>query len=279
VHNGDSLPEQWGNHHLLGDIYLRNSNASPKETLYEYIRAAEILDRKPQPGKVRILSALPQSASHEELRRMGLRITEASGWQGVENQMSQLQLELFLYELGSRERPRLDEYHLFSSQSHRSLSIETATKEKLVEELANGSNDSVVLIAHFDGSKLHFPDGRTMTRDELAAIKRDEAPERNLVLISCEAGSVNEPVESLAEIALRNKLAMNVVAPPQPVSAAPVPDLLRSYLIDGKSIKDVFVTHRNFNNITENLHAPRYPVGPFWMRKQGAEQVGLSRDS
>jgi hypothetical protein len=61
-------------------------------------------------------------------------------------------------------------------------------------------------------------------------------------------------------------MAMNVLAHPDPVSAASVPDLLRDVLIERKSIRDVFVS-KGFDPITEQLH-----IGPK-MRTETAEDV------
>jgi hypothetical protein len=59
------------------------------------------------------------------------------------------------------------------------------------------------------------------------------------------------------EIALKNNLALGVIAPPHPVSAAQVPGLLRSYLIEHKTIYDVFLKDGNLHHMAENLQAPR----------------------
>lgn len=258
VHEGDNLPKEWPNPLQLRSAYLRHSDASPKRTMNELLHAQQILERRPEPGRVRIMSALPQSTgsidSLIELYRMGLNVTESSNWRKLQGEMSQLQSDL-------RRRPETVEINLggvvgqaLSLSHHR---IETATKDAFVKELRNGTNDYVVLIAHFDDEGLHFPDGSTLTTAELGGIRRDTAPERTLILISCDAGLVNGPVRSAGEIALKNNLALGVIAPPRPVSAAEVPGLLRSYLLQHRSINDVFVAHGNFHHIASNLEAPR----------------------
>jgi hypothetical protein len=258
VHEGDNLPKEWPNPLRLRSAYLRRSDASPKRTMNELLRAQQILERRPEPGRVRIMSALPQSTgtidSVFELYRMGLHVTESSNWRKLQGEMSQLQSDL-------RRTSETVEINVGgvvvqapSNSHHR---IETATKDAFVNELLNGTKDYVVLIAHFDDEGLHFPDGTTMTNAELGEIKRDTAPERTLILISCDAGLVNGPLRSVGEIALKNNLALGVIGPPRPVSAAEVPGLLRSYLIQHRSINDVFVTYGNFNHIAENLEAPR----------------------
>lgn len=258
VHEGDNLPKEWRNPLWLRSAYLRHSDASPKRSMNELLRAQQILERRPEPGRVRIMSALPQStdtfASLFELYRMGLHLTDSSDWRKLQGEMSRLQSDLhrrsetFEMNLGGVAVP------VRSLAHHR---IETATKDAFVKELLYGTNDYVVLIAHFDDEGLHFPDGTTMTTAELGDIKRDTAPDRTLILISCDAGSVNGPVQSAGETALKNNLALGVIAPPRPVSAAEVPGLLRSYLIQHRSINDVFVTNGNFHHIAENVEAPR----------------------
>lgn len=284
VHQGDNLPEEWRKPLRLRDIYVRRSDTSPKSSWHEYMRAAQILNRPPQVGRVKILSALPQATdlidSVFELRRMGMDVFESGGWRNVQKQMSQLQDKLRGKSESVLPEPTGKEgefYRLFTLLNH--YTIETATKKAFVEDLANGSNDYILLIAHFDGKRLYFPNGDTMTKEEFANIKRESAPERTLVLISCDTGTVNEPVESLGEIALRNKLAMNVVAPARKLSGAEVPDFLRSYLLEGKSINEVFVNQGSFNNISENLQAPRY-THEFWIdiRENLTAWDGLAQD-
>jgi hypothetical protein len=252
IHRGDSLPDMWQLHLRTQPFYVRSSSSSPKTTPAEFLRASEILDRRPRPGTLRIMSALPQSTGWVdfpvELHRMGLSVFEASGWSKLRDQMTQLQTEL----RETESKPSSDGEPLIKPllRHHR---IESASKAAFLNELAHGGRDQLMLIAHFEDGELHFPDGDTLSLDELRSVKRETAPDRTLILISCKTGEVNEPVQSLAEIALQNKLALNVIAPPQPVSATDVPNLLRNYLVEQQSIKDVFLTNGNFHNITENL--------------------------
>jgi hypothetical protein len=264
-HLGDSLPEEWQKPLLLGDLYFRGSSVSPKRTLEEYQLAARVLDRKPKPGGVKILSGLPQSESlfglFRELPRMGLSQLDAWNWMDV-----QKEIDLFADDwFGDPQNYKSSRYYLKDLQFRQN--IKTATKAEFESDLAHGQDDFLILIAHFDGNLLHFPSGETMSMQEMEAIKRDTAPPRTIVLLSCDTGTVNQPTQSLAEIALKNKLAINVVAPPRPISAKDVPSLLRSYLIQQKSIHEVFVRDKNFHNITDNLPPAGCPASRFLCEK------------
>jgi len=273
VDQSDSLPQEWRNM-IQPKAVLRGSDSSPKKGWYEYTHAAQILDRPPEAGKVRILSALPHATgmigSFYELYRMGRPVLESERWRNLQKQMDQLQDEL-------RAKQEFVPMKLMKIRSSSHHKIETATKDAFIQELAHGNKDFVVLIAHFDGKRLHFPDGSTLTKEELSKITRETAPERTLVLISCDTGSVNQSVESLGEIALRNKLALNVIAPAHKVDAEMVPDLLRGYLMQGKSINDMFVKQENFNIISEASQVPRYS-GRFWIHKQKLTASGRAED-
>jgi hypothetical protein len=231
IHRGDDLPTEWQERLQANREYLRASNRSPKETLGEHRAAAELLDHHAEVGKTRILSALPQARERNdlvrELARMGLQTNEAEIWQDLHENLDAL-------------------------KGQSSFQIEAATKKAFIEELRNGENDDIMLIAHFADGKLHFPGGETMTTDELAAVQRKQAPQRAVIFVSCSAGIVNERRISPSEIVLRGNMAQVVVAHPDPISALQVPDLLRKFLTEGKKIREVFMGH-GYQFITEYL--------------------------
>ncbi len=124
--------------------------------------------------------------------------------------------------------------------------------------MKEGTNDYVVLIAHFDDERLHFPGGSTLTLAELTAVQRAEAPQRTVIILSCSAGPVNGRLPSLSETVIKGNMAVNAVAHPEPISAVQVPAMLRDFLITHKSIKEVFSTP-GFQNVTENLERKLRP--------------------
>ena len=145
-------------------------------------------------------------------------------------------------------------------QAETKFSIEPATKDQFLQELREGSNDTVLLMAHHADGKIYFPGGVTLTNAELSDIQREIPPERSLIIISCEMGIVNARRQSPSEMMLAGQLALNVIAHPKPVSASKVPDMLREYLIDMKNINEVF-TRRGYLPITENLLDRLSPAG------------------
>jgi len=236
VHRGDDLPKEWQDQLQQKSTYLRNSDRSPKKGVGEFINAAHLLDRTAEPGKTRILSALPRARDTKELLRelgrMDLDKSEVAAWQ-------QLQEEMDLVQADS------------------GFPFEAGTKEAFLNELKEGTNDYVVLIAHFDDERLHFPGGSTLTLAELTAVQRAEAPQRTVIILSCSAGPVNGRLPSLSETVIKGNMAVNAVAHSEPISAAQVPAMMREFLIAGKTIKEVFST-RGFQSVTENIEvAPR----------------------
>ena len=220
VSRGEALPPQWEDWvRSAGVEHVRVSQRSPKMTLGEHAAAAEALDRTFDGDKTRIFSALPRARGEEELLAelevLGLRRDEAEGWRRLEGQVRELEAET-------------------------GQSLEPATKETFLEELRNGDADYIVLFAHSQYGNIRLPDGKLITPEELAAIRRDEAPDRTIVLISCGTGTVNEGTSSIAEILLENKTAINVIAPPEPVSATEIPDMLRRFVAGGETLNQVF---------------------------------------
>jgi hypothetical protein len=230
VHRGDELPTEWQDQLQQKSTYLRNSDRSPKKDLSEFTNAAHLLERTAEPGKTRILSALPRARDTKELLRelgrMDLDKSEVAAWQQLQDEMDRVQTDS-------------------------GFTFEAGTKDAFLHELKEGTNDYVVLIAHFDDERLHFPGGATLTLAELA-VQRAEAPQRTVIILSCSAGSVNGHLPSLSETVIKGNMAINAVAHSEPISAAQVPAMMREFLIARKTIKEVFST-RGFQSVTENI--------------------------
>jgi hypothetical protein len=235
VHRGDDLPEGWSEALREKSDCLRNSDRSPKTNLLEYIRAAQLLEHRASHGSVRILSALPHETERPQLLRqldkMNLNRREVDAWQALQREMGKVQADS-------------------------GFNIEVGTRQAFLDELQKGHNDYIVLVAHYADGRIHFPDGQTLSNAELSASTRADAPERTVILISCDTGAVNGPTQSPGEIVLKNKMALNVVAPPDPVSALQVPGMLRDFLIAGKTIKEAFSSLGGFLTIEQPLDPP-----------------------
>lgn len=232
VHQGDDLPKEWTDHLREDRGYLRHSRRSQRQGLGEFARAAELMDRHAEPGKTRIFNALPQAseglALFGELLRMGLDTKELEEWQQLQRDIGAVQAES-------------------------EIKIEEGTKEAFLEELRNGENDTIVLFAHSADGAVHFRNGERLSKEELSAIQREIAPERNLILNTCEAGKVNARSQSFSEALLAGNLGLNVIAHPEPLSGADVPQILRELLVMRKTFKEVFVRRRGYLPISENL--------------------------
>lgn len=232
VHQGDDLPEAWTNRLRKDRDYLRHSRRSQREGLGEFVRATELLDRHAEPGKTRIFNALPQAsgglALFGELLRMRLDTKELDGWQQLQRDIGAVQAES-------------------------EIKIEEGTKEAFLEELRKGENDTIVLFAHSEDGAVHFRNGEKLSSAELFAIQREIAPDRNVILNTCEAGKVNGRVQSFSEALLAGNLGLNVIAHPEPLSGADVPEILRELLVNRKTFKEVFVRRRGYLPISENF--------------------------
>ena len=125
-------------------------------------------------------------------------------------------------------------------QRDSNYTFELATIEGITRELKEGKHNTIVLIAHHEDGITILPNGERISDEDFARLTRSVAPDRNLILISCETGTVNGPETSLGEVLLKNKLAVNIAAPADPISAQDVPGMLRDFLIGRKTIREVF---------------------------------------
>lgn len=236
IHRGNDLPPQWRDN-LPNNRYVRASNRSPKRSNREHGRAAELLDTYAVPGKTRVFNALPKAREarqlENELRDMDLLAEEASSWRKLNEDIDAVGI-------------------------NREIPIETATKEKIIEELRTGENNTTVLVGHFDVAKgtLYLPGGQKITAKEIADIRREIPPERIIVLLACSTGQVNMGLPSFGERILQNNLAINVIAPPKPVSAKPVPELLDRYLNKNETIREVFL-NEDYQPMTQRIEKDR----------------------
>jgi hypothetical protein len=117
-----------------------------------------------------------------------------------------------------------------------------ATKPALLDELKSGNKDVIFVIAHSDSQSIYLPgsDGDKISIRELRSLKRDNTPDRIVVLLVCEGGSVNERTSSMAEILLQNNLAKSVLATPDLVDARGIAAMLRQLRDPATHIKSAF---------------------------------------
>ena len=207
MHHGDNLPDEWLAKLLQSNThYVRVTPGSPNLMQGHTMVAARLGERSLNPAKTRILSALPDATrviSFFELSRMGLASDEAAKWRNVNTDIQN--------KIANSASP-----------------VEKATKSNVLDELAKGDSDVVVLIAHSDGKDIYLPGlfGGKLSFAEIESIRREEAPNRVIVLLVCHAGTVSGTVTSFSEVIIKNKLAKTVLASPKLVGAEAVPQLL-----------------------------------------------------
>lgn len=138
---------------------------------------------------------------------------------------------------------------LLSNIKSQSLPVQMtqASKDSLQEELLHGNNDVVFLIAHNDGHLIYLPgSGGTISFDDIRHLQRSEAPNRTIVLVTCNGGTLNESPRSLTDILLENKLAKTVFSSQRDVDANVVPALLRDLLAGGSDIRSTLIKYGYF---------------------------------
>ena len=123
------------------------------------------------------------------------------------------------------------------------IQSKVATKKELLDELAHGNADVIVVYAHFDGERLHLPGGSaanhenlsdySISVDEIAKIDRatnsspgNGARNRVIVLASCSTARHQGNVDSLAQVLLKHGIARTVFATDQPYDANNIPDMM-----------------------------------------------------
>ncbi len=179
--------------------FVRRGPSLKTDLLRSAQRNAELANRSIDPEQVSFFNGLP--ATEEGLEAMRFPTTGIEKWQefhrGVEGRLE------------GRFATRL------------------TSKKELLEELRNGSNDIVTIVAHNDGKTL-FINGEELTYGELDGIDSRVSPSerpRLCILISCEAVKISDSEprsmlaawrknrESFAELLVRKGFVDRVFAP------------------------------------------------------------------
>jgi hypothetical protein len=205
MHRGENLPEEWMQTILQTDIhYVRIARESSNIGEEQKLAAAELAERPLSRDKTKILNGLPDvpwATAFIELSRMGLDSGEANRWRKVKSETAR--------RLG-----------------HIGISDERITKKGVLDELGKGNSDVLLLIAHSDGKHLYLPGlwGEKLSIDEIESIRREEAPNRLIILLVCNAGAGN--TRSFANAIIGSKLAKTVIASERRVRAERIPQFL-----------------------------------------------------
>jgi hypothetical protein len=173
--------------------------------------ATEVARRPVDPAKTVIYNATPQQresllfASEKARMRIG---GEAEGWAGLNDEIAK-----------------------------RSIGFppaRVATRQALLNELATGTSNLILVYAHFDGATLHMPDaagrqGVGITLDDINALAdRPDARDRVIVLVACSTGKATAGDSSLVSLLLKKRLARAVLATALPYDAQRIPAFLQS---------------------------------------------------
>jgi hypothetical protein len=140
-----------------------------------------------------------------------------------------------------------------------------ASARELMKNLREGEKDVLLVVAHNDGTFVYMPNRERVAFSDIASLKRDVAPDRAVVLITCEGAKLNEQLQSLTQILLQNRLARTVYASESAVDARQLPDILRQLSGPGtyrdalrKFRFDQFVEYRHDHSIHGSARLPRF---------------------
>ena len=236
VLDGEAVPEPFlGDLVMLPTPYAYGARESPNRTAEALARAFRRGNAEfPRQG-YEIQNALPWRtgpALPPMLSRMNLQWADAFAWRAVASALE------------ARKK----------SGDSMAGSV-TATRDSLVDSLAHGNKNMLVLFAHNAESKIYFPDGGTLSFADIAAIKRDSPPERTIVLVTCSGGGNEGKTLTLGETLMANNLATTVFAARGAVKASDVPEI-----VDALRVGPVRKSLQEFRleQLVEDGHATTY---------------------
>jgi hypothetical protein len=222
-HHGQLLPREWFQFiKNSGRRYVIVTPASPNQDFLAAKSAAELGDHSLRPDRTHILSALPLLDGwfpRLELYRMGFDSDKERYWNDL------------ISRLKAQPLP---------------VSTETATKDSIRIELESGNSDFVFVIAHNDGQYVYLPGmwGGKISFDDFRGMRRESAPNRTIVLITCKGGSPSASERQLADIFIENKLARSVFASEDVVDAVNLPSLLKELIGSNRRIRDILQKYK-----------------------------------
>jgi len=207
VHEGDALPTRVARQlSSLDRVAVAHSRFSANRTFEQIAGALRLGEKRFAQRPALVLDGLPEP-------QPGLR----GGWQ-----LFRMKLDVFSGEAWRSLRERLAFEKLGTATTVRKMD-----EAALLSELGQGSENVLILIAHNAEGRIYFPDGSSMDMRKIEQLERKVAPDRAVVLITCEAGGTGGDVPSLAETLLRNRLAAAVFASPKVIDAGELPALLQ----------------------------------------------------
>jgi hypothetical protein len=216
------LPGDWRDALFAGNksSYLRKSERSANFSEWDFAQAAELGSKPLDRSNVKVFNALPNESgrltSLRELWKMDLEFGDREAWQDLNSRVKE-------------------------SANSVGLPLVVAKKTDMLQELKDGGGDVIFIVAHGTGESIYLPgtSGDSISVSELAKLKRDKAPNRIAVLITCKGGTVNGGKASIGEALLQHKLARAVYASSKDLDARDVPELIRELVNSGRPVQEV----------------------------------------
>lgn len=187
---------------LVDTRSVHRVQGSPNATSLTATRATELGDVKVPEAALELLNGLPnftgRFADYWHAWRMGLGLWSVADWRQLRSSL-----------------------HL--PKGIRALD---ATADRVSGSLQHGDGNIIILVAHNDGTHLHFSGTEKLAIQDLRALSRPEAPDRIVLLITCEGAAAGDL--SIADILIKNKLARTVLANTGPVDATKLQEMLNA---------------------------------------------------
>jgi hypothetical protein len=194
----------------FADRTIIHEEGSPNQTDAELDRAMTAAAGPLRPAETVVFTALPQQSSAQffaaEKRRMQIGGT-GPAWKDLNGEI----------EKSSGDFP-----------------ARVATRKALLNEIANGTSNVILVYAHFDGTTLHMPDangrqGEGITLDDFKNLAdRANAGDRVIVLVACNTARAVPGESSLVSLLLKKHLARAVLATAFPYDARKLPAFLQN---------------------------------------------------
>jgi hypothetical protein len=138
------------------------------------------------------------------------------------------------------------------------LPAQVATRQATARDVMNAlrveHKDILLVVAHNDGRYVYLPSGERIAFADIGSVRREVAPHRVVVLITCKGASKNEGLDSIAKLILDNRLARSVFASEDFVDARNLPNIL-SRLLEAPSLRTALESF-GFDQYAKSSYGP-----------------------
>lgn len=233
VYRGASIPAEY--RAVIGDrTLLRQTEDTTRKTIGEVVEVAGQLQTATFGSNAKVFDALPgadRSVPFEtQLARMNFDKRHADLWR--------------------RETAALRDL--------RSESIEVSTRSKVLDELQNGTNSTVIIVGHVVNGSIVFPNGQRLSPNELRGLPtRDERPERKILILGCETAQPR----GIAEVIVEKNFASYVVAPREPVTVRDSTETVKRISREDQPVREVLDNVEVLDTIVDRKRRQLLDVG------------------